>query len=215
MCFSAPASFTSTVVLSIVGVLTIIKSREKRELLFASIPLLFAAQQFIEGLLWLELESGYDIRQYSVLTHLYTIFVGIFWSIIPTLSLLMIEPVKLRKNIMKLILSIGVFIAIYTIDKILQFPVAAKITDYCISYEYPTKQPHIMLLMYVIATCSAFLVSSYGIIRFLGIINITAFTATYYFYNYDLASVWCFFAALISGFIYFYFARKPLLPQHL
>jgi len=207
MCFSATASFSSTIVLSTIGVLTIRKVCNKSELLLASMSLLFAMQQFIEGLLWLELKAGYDISQYSILTAIYTIFVGVFWSIIPTLSLLIIEPIYWRKNIMKLLLAIGIGVAIHTINGLLQAPVSAKIGNYCI--QYPTIQIHFTLILYAIASCAAFFVSSYRIINWIGFFNILAFAITYYFYNYDLASVWCFFAAIISGLIYLKFAHNP------
>ena len=49
MCFSATASFTVGVVLSVIGVVTIKMTRRKEEIPFAMIPLLFGIQQFIEG----------------------------------------------------------------------------------------------------------------------------------------------------------------------
>ena len=206
MCFSATASFSSTIVLSTIGVLTIRKVRNKSQLLLASMPLLFAMQQFIEGLLWLELKAGYNINRYSILTGTYTIFVGVFWSTIPTLSLLMIEPVYWQKNIMKLLLLIGIGVAIYTINGLLQAPISARIGNSCIQYQ--TIEPHLTLVFYVIATCAAFFVSSHRIINWIGLFYILAFAVTYYFYSYDLASVWCFFAAIISGLIYLQFAHN-------
>jgi hypothetical protein len=49
MCFSAAANFTGSGVLATAGVLTLTKVKHSRELLFASLPTLFAIHQFIEG----------------------------------------------------------------------------------------------------------------------------------------------------------------------
>ena len=54
MCFSVGASFTASGILGIVGFLAFAKA-PPRYRLFASIPLLFAAQQFAEGIVWLVL----------------------------------------------------------------------------------------------------------------------------------------------------------------
>src|SRR5277367_5420023 len=49
MCFSAAANFVGSGVLATVGVATLTKVKHRRELLFASLPALFAIHQFIEG----------------------------------------------------------------------------------------------------------------------------------------------------------------------
>ena len=207
MCFSPTASFSASAVLAIIGILTLKKTSARQELLFASIPLFFAAQQFIEGMLWLLLLRNGAANTYW-LTQSYTVFVGILWPIVPSLSLWMIEPEQRRRRMMLPVLATGIGVAVYALDAMLEFPITARIADYCIAYDYPVHQPHFMLVPYVIATCTAFFLSSYAVITWIGVINICAFTATYYFYRYDLASVWCFFAAVISGMIYLYLDER-------
>ena len=57
MCFSAAANFTGSGVLGAVGVITLTKVKHRRELLFASLPTLFAIHQFTEGFVWLGLDG--------------------------------------------------------------------------------------------------------------------------------------------------------------
>ena len=57
MCFSATANFVGSTVLGAVGVVTLTKVKHRRELLFASLPILFAIHQFIEGFVWLGLDG--------------------------------------------------------------------------------------------------------------------------------------------------------------
>ena len=57
MCFSATANFVGSGVLGAVGVVTLTKVKHRRELLFASLPTLFAVHQFIEGFVWLGLDG--------------------------------------------------------------------------------------------------------------------------------------------------------------
>ena len=57
MCFSATANFVGSGVLGAVGVVTLTRVKHRRELLFASLPILFAIHQFIEGFVWLGLDG--------------------------------------------------------------------------------------------------------------------------------------------------------------
>jgi len=58
MCFSAAANFGGSGVLATVGVVTLTRVKHRRELLFASLPTLFAIHQFIEGFVWLALDGS-------------------------------------------------------------------------------------------------------------------------------------------------------------
>lgn len=53
MCFSATASFTASAVLGITGIATLRQVKFKSLIFLACLPLLFAIQQFNEGLIWL------------------------------------------------------------------------------------------------------------------------------------------------------------------
>src|SRR3984957_7220123 len=57
MCFSATANFVGSTALGAIGVVTLTKVKHRRELLFASLPILFAVHQFIEGFGWLGLDG--------------------------------------------------------------------------------------------------------------------------------------------------------------
>src|SRR5271157_4566864 len=57
MCFSAAANFVGSGVLGAIGVVTLTRVKHRRELLFASLPTLFAVHQFIEGFVWLGLDG--------------------------------------------------------------------------------------------------------------------------------------------------------------
>ena len=54
MCFSATASFLAAGVTGAIEVVAIARTRRASEAPLAAAPLIFAAQQGIEGLLWLK-----------------------------------------------------------------------------------------------------------------------------------------------------------------
>src|SRR5262249_22728319 len=60
MCFSAAASFSAAGLLGLTGIATLAQVRNRAELPLAFTPLLFAAQQAVEGALWLTVPQGRD-----------------------------------------------------------------------------------------------------------------------------------------------------------
>ena len=65
MCFSAGASFAGGVIISAIGVATVLKVHKPSQIVFASIPLFFGFQQFVEGFVWLILQRGSGIQTAS------------------------------------------------------------------------------------------------------------------------------------------------------
>ena len=98
MCFSATANFVGSGVLGAVGVVTLTKVKHRRELLFASLPTLFAVHQFIEGFVWLGLDG---ILSPAVTHNMGAAFVLYAQGLLPflmPLSVLLFEPdVKSRQ----------------------------------------------------------------------------------------------------------------------
>lgn len=209
MCFSPSVSFAASAALAVGGMLTLRKASFRNEFLFAAVPLFFACQQLIEGLIWLELLKG-EAGNAQSLTQDYAIFVGLIWPILIPFSLWMMEAQHACRKYMLMVVAAGAGLALYTTLQIWHLPVSARISEYCIVYEYPYPQPHYLLAVYVIATCAAFFFASDAAIRWLGMGYLGSFAITYYFYRYNLTSVWCFFAAIISGFIYLHFSRRQV-----
>ena len=57
MCFSPEASFAGGIIISTIGIATILKVHKPSQIVFASIPIFFGIQQIIEGVLWLTLPN--------------------------------------------------------------------------------------------------------------------------------------------------------------
>jgi hypothetical protein len=57
VCFSATASFTTAAVTAVIGVIAVSRTSQPREFMLAGMPIMFAIQQGIEGLLWLNLPA--------------------------------------------------------------------------------------------------------------------------------------------------------------
>jgi hypothetical protein len=212
MCFSATASFTAAIVLASVGLITLRKARRKPELALASIPLLFAVQQLIEGLLWLSLLQGEDGTGQTWLIRGYIAFAGIVWPLLMPSSLFLIEPERFMRRLMLPIIGVGAGVALYTLHTLFSPELGAAIANSCIRYTYPVERENLLLVAYVAATCSAFFLSSHRALNLMGLVNAAAFLLTYHAYAINLVSGWCLLAAVSSGFIWLHFSRMMPFP---
>ena len=211
MCFSSEASFIVGAGLSVIGVLTLRKTTHWRERFLASVPLIFATQQFVEGLLWLALQNGeMPLAQYW-LTQLYGSYAGIVWPAFIPISIMLIENNKVRKSFMAIILLIGLATVYSTINILLTGGFTAQVINSSIHYDY--LQPintYATKWSYLVAISGAFFLSSQVMIWWIGVAYILSFVVSYYLYDITYISVWCFFAAIISVLIYFYCKEKQV-----
>jgi len=204
MCFSAEASFTGGVIITTIGVFTATKVHKPSQLLFACIPLFFGIQQFTEGVLWLTLgRADYLILQ-KISTYVFLIMARVIWPTMIPLSILFMEENKKRKKILWIILIMGLSLSLYYTCCLIFFHVNPQIMSYHIHYnsDYPVFMVIPTLLVYLIATISPLFISSIKKTHLLGVLMLLSCALSIIFFTQFLTSVWCFFAALISGIIY-------------
>src|SRR5260370_617718 len=113
MCFSAEASFTAGLALTAAGTVTLCNVRSKKEFLIASFPILFAAQQLIEGTLWLALRGG-RLQQFEHgLTFLYLSFAYVFWPLVFPASVYCLETAMKRRKLIFPLILVGFGTSLY------------------------------------------------------------------------------------------------------
>ena len=206
MCFSATASFTAGVVLTGIGVATLKKVEHPTHILFASIPLLFAVQQFSEGALWLTLplaESDYkEIKHLATYTFLF--FAQVIWPFLVPLSVLMLEKQRSHKKVQLVFVAIGLVVSMYLCYCLFTFPVKARIVGLHCSYQqdYPAALKEVGGVLYIIATIAPLFFSHVRKMWLLGVTILVSYIITAIFYEHYVLSVWCFFASVISISVY-------------
>lgn len=203
MCFSAEASFVGGVVISAIGVVTVTKVHKPSQILFASIPLFFGVQQITEGLLWLAIPNPDYASLQKFSTYLFLIMAEVLWPMMIPLSVLFMEENKKRRKIIWILLAMGISLSAYFVFCLLTFNVTPKIMGYHIEYEdtFPNSLRVIVFAVYVIASITPLFISSIKRMHLLGILMALSCLVTAIFFTQYLTSVWCFFAALISGII--------------
>lgn len=200
MCFSATASFGAGIVLSTIGAASLKKVQSKSQILFASIPLVFAAQQITEGILWLALSNPGNGQLQNVTTYIFLFIAQIVWPLFVPIAIFFVESDQRRKKILKVLIGIGIAVSGYLAFCLLSYYVNASIIGYHVSYhqDYPAAIGPYGGLLYIIATIAPPFLSSSKRMWLLGVTILISYIVTAIFYVDYIVSVWCFFASIIS-----------------
>ncbi|MCP5244620.1 MAG: hypothetical protein H6937_01140 [Burkholderiales bacterium] len=214
MCFSAEASFIVGGSLLVVGAAIIKRIDAKKDIPVALVPFIFAAQQIVEGLLWLSIDSGNPQAQFW-LSNSYGVFVGVIWPLYVPFAIYFAETDNTRKKIIAFIGISGLLLALYTVIGIARQPITAEIINDNIYYEHDVHIYPLVIVLYLISTCLPFILSSFKNLHLAGFVIMIGFCIAILIYAKTFVSVWCFFAAIASTLIFLYFKnriQKPLIP---
>ena len=218
MCFSAAANFVGSGVLGAVGVVTLTKVKHRRELLFASLPTLFAVHQFIEGFVWLGLDGPLP----PAVTHrtgaAYMLYAqGLLPFLLP-ISVLLFEPDRKSRRRMVPFLLIGAGTGLYVLWALAAYPTDIYVREHSIVYLNQATNNMAVAVLYVIATCGSLFFSKVRAMVVFGVANLAILLVVDAIKHYAFTSVWCAYAAIASVIVLVYFWRsskhRPFLYAH-
>lgn len=210
MCFSASASFVASSMLLGVGTLTWRAARRPGERPFAAIPLLFALQQFIEGVVWLSF--GHEALN-AVMTYAYAAFSHLLWPLFVPLAVLLIEPKGWRRGAIAACLAAGAVASAWLLFLIVRDGIVSRPSGQHIEYLLPHVFGVATVLVYLLATSASQLLSSHRTVRAFGLLALLSFGAAYVAYAQWFISVWCYFAALLSAVVLLHFVSARTLRR--
>ena len=202
MCFSAEADFVSGVVIGAVGVASLREVRHAREIPLAVLPLAFAVHQITEGFVWLGLQGKISGSVGDVALYAYLFYA---WALLPfyaPLAIYLVEPLRSRRRWMAVLVALGAIVGLYLLWALLHNSVGARILEHTIDYRGVGDSGNVVTVLYVVATCGSFLLSSQRRIVWFGVANIVAVALIAWEQATALTSVWCFWAGIVSVLIY-------------
>jgi hypothetical protein len=210
MCFSATASLVAGSALSATGIATISLARSKKELPLASMPLIFGVHQLIDGAVWLT----FGIEPiHSLAIQGYAFFELVLWPVFVPFAVLLVETNQARRNILEALSLVGFGVGLFFLYFIIAGHTTAQVVNHCVAYDTPHPYPLGVLAFYLIATGGSFLVSSKPILQAFGVVILVSFSIAGWFYVEAFTSVWCFFAAVLSVLVYWYFRSRQKKPR--
>ncbi len=208
MCFSAAASFTASAVLGATGIAAIIRTKEKKMLPLATLPLVFAIQQAVEGGLWLSI--GGTGKDTLLLSSLFLFFALFWWPAFVPFAVRSIEPFGWRRKVLTAACLVGTALGIYLYANFLLNPTPASVVNQCIYYNYSAPYSMVAAIIYILVTVGAGVMSSRYMVKVVfSVMAVSAFIASWLYYE-NFTSVWCFFAAIVSVLIYLIVTGKEI-----
>lgn len=198
MCFSASASIVSGVVIGGIGVATLPLVRDRRELMFAALPLAFGLHQIVEGIVWNQLDASVEdaVRGPAVLGWL-----RFAWLALPIwvpLSVSLFEPDRRRRQGMLALGAVGAVVGGFLFLQAFNAPATVSVLQNHLHYQTPDGPSWLFAFPYVAATCLPLVLSSHRFVVRFGVAMTLAMAASAGLDGVNFASVWCFLAALLS-----------------
>lgn len=188
--FFAILNFTLSGAIGVVGILTLRKVSTPNEVIFASLPLLFALHQFTEGLVWL---GVYHILAPRALDMVSSIFIFYAQGLLPflvPLAIWLIEPTGFKKNIIAVLMVLGGLLAAYTLWGLSIMPTTVTVKDGILSYVNPWTENRYDAAVYILTTCGALILSSSISVQIFGWFNLVGLTLVGLFKPYGFTSLW-------------------------
>jgi hypothetical protein len=204
MCFSAEASFAACGVLaaSSIGISRIPKAKGSMPL--SLIPAIFATHQFVEGVLWLNHDRVLPDTYRSGALDAYVLIAYVLWPIFVPFCAYWTETERKRRLAIVLCEATGLGVGLSYLVSIVRGPI--DVWAGCCGFSYRLDAPDLLGVPYLAAVSIPFLLSSCRSLVFFGIGVVVSFGAAAIAASTStFPSVWCYFAALLSGGLYLHF----------
>ncbi|WP_457746634.1 DUF6629 family protein [Sulfurimonas sp.] len=208
--YFAVLNFTLAGAIGLVGMLTFTKVSTAKEVVFASLPLLFALHQFSEGFVWLGVSGHIEHRALELASGIFIYYAqGILPFLVP-LAVWLIEKERWRKQILGFLTLLGLGLAVYTMYGLATVPSSVNVVNNTLFYNNPWTANYYDAIIYVLTTCGSLILSSSIAIELFGILNLIGLTIIFLLRPYGFTSLWCLYAATISGLLYFHFVERRI-----
>jgi hypothetical protein len=211
MCFSAEASFAASGVLMPLGVYCIKEATQSNRAFapIASWSLLFGIQQAFEGFLWLGI-GDLDASQMRSAALGFLFFSHFIWLCWTPFSAFALEEQPKWRSIMLGFSIVGflygglLYVPLLFDSGLLTIEVANNSIHYTTEYLFNDYVPNnFSLWVYGVIILLPLFISTHQKVRWMGGLIFCSAIVTYLLYRYAFISMWCFFAAIVSTYLFF------------
>jgi hypothetical protein len=199
MCYSLEASVTAAAGLGFAGYGMYMKALryDKRMLVFAAFPLVFSVHQLIEGAVWLTLNDWAAGQPFRIL---YTLIAFTVWPVLTPFAAAYAETDPERKRIWRMMVGVGVLLAIYLIAKLaMSGGIDLTVFNHSLAYDPLFDRPPIIAhILYVVLTVVPLVCSDRRGVVLFGVAVFGTFVWALATNRPAWYSVWCMAAAMFS-----------------
>lgn len=202
MCFSPGADAVVGGVVVAVGIDALRHVREPKQIMIASLPLLFGLHQIDETFVWLGLQGRISESLQRVSTWIYVLFALAAIPALVPVAVFAIERSPVRRRLIAGFSALGIGVGVALGVSIFRGSVNAAIDGRHIRYDVSAlAHGGQITALYVVAGCGALLLCSYRDIAAIGLLNLVAVPVLMWLTVSGFISLWCFWAAIVSVLI--------------
>jgi hypothetical protein len=199
MCFSGTADVIGGIAIGAVGVDVLRHVSNRREqLALAALPILFAAHQLDEAVVWFSLEGRAPWSLGRVALWLYLLFAFVVLPVYVPLAVRRVEAAGIRRRCMAPFVGLGAAVSLVLLFAMLEGPVTARLAPHHLAYGTSLPAGGLITSAYVLATCGTLLLSSRRPVLAFGAVNLVAVAVLARLTTDGFASMWCAWAAVSS-----------------
>ena len=208
MCFSPQADLVGGVVITGIGV-DVLLHRDGRNshIALSALPVLLGLHQFVEAFVWWGLQGHVSAGAGRAAMWVYLSIAFIVLPIFVPTAVLLLEPTARRRWMIVPFVVIGTAVAVALLVAMLHGPVSVRLRPNHLAYSLRLGHSAVVITLYVVAVCGAWLMSGYRPIALYGIANLVAVIVIAKLTIDGFASVWCGYAALSSAALALYMRR--------
>jgi len=213
MCYSAQASFAASGALAVGSVAISRLPKAKAGVPLSLFPAIFAAHQFIEGLIWLNHNGVLPDAYRPAAVYAYVLIAYVLWPVFVPFSAYLLETDRRRRTIILFCQVVGLGVGVSLLLAALRQPVAVSAD--CCSLSYGVNAPYLLVVPYLVAVSIPFLLSSQKSLVLFGVgIVVSCAAAAIAASAAEFPSLWCFLAALLSAGLYLHFRATTRVTAH-
>lgn len=203
-------NFLFSFIIGIIGIKTLRRVSSPNEVVFASLPLLFALHEFTQGFVWLGVYGYINPRALEIAETLFVFYAqGLLQFVVP-LAIWLIQPQGVQKNLIAILMFIGALLSAYTLWGLSVVPTTVSLQNHLLYYVNPTTDYNWVGIIYVLTTCGSLLLSNDVSIRLFGWLNVFGISMVFWLVPNGVTSLWCLYAALVSSVLYLHFVKRRI-----
>ncbi len=202
MCFSPQGDLVGGIVITAIGVDALVHVKGRPEyIVAATLPVLFGLHQIDETFVWWGLQGhvGADVGRVAM-----WIYLAFAMVVLPTLApamMTMAEPDRHRQRIMIPFIGVGAVVSAVLLETMVVNEPHVMLGHYHIAYSLGLQHGVFWIFLYIVATCGPLFLSSFRHVFWFGVANVAAVVALALLCASGFTSLWCFYAAIVSGAI--------------
>jgi hypothetical protein len=174
---------------------------------------MLGAHQIDESFVWWGLQGVVPRGVGTVAMWIYLVFALVMLPVLAPLLVMGLEPNARRRWRLVPFAVVGVAVASILLEAMLIGNPSARLGAYHVAYSIGLQHGIVIIGLYIVATCGALIASGYRDVAWFGVLNLVAVVILARLCADGFTSLWCAYAAILSGAIALKLRTSPPSPR--